>query len=339
MDLKHPTNPTRRLFTTALSAAAVAVAVAAAFPGTAQAQAWPTAKPITIVVAYPAGGDSDAMARLYAEKLSARLGQQVVVDNRPGASGTIGSASVAKAPADGYTLLFAPSTFAIAQLTLKVGPNAAHDVNKDFTPIVHTGNVPLLAVTSPASGFKDARGAVAAAKGGKALTYGSPGAGSPMHIAAELWNQDAGMKITHVPYRGSAPVVTDVLGGHIAVGWVTPAVVTQHVAAGRMIPLAVSGSTRSKRFPDVPTLQELGFRNVDVTAWMALLGPKGLPADVTARLNREMNEVLKMPDVMARMNDLGIEPVGGEPAALARLIASDEQRFGKVIKEFGITAE
>jgi tripartite-type tricarboxylate transporter receptor subunit TctC len=318
--------------------AALAAACAAIVTGNAAAQAWPS-KPITIVVAYPAGGDTDAIARVYAEKLSARLGQQVVIDNRPGASGTIGSSSVAKATPDGYTLLFTPSTFPVAQHVLKVGPNVAHDVVKDFTPIIKSGNIPLLVVTSPATGLKDMKQVIADAKAGKALTYGSPGTGSPMHIAGEMLNKAAGIRITHVPYKGVAPVVTDALGGHVSIGWITPGAVGQHVSTGKLIPLATGEKTRTKLMPNVPTLIELGYKDLDVSAWMGLLGPKGLAPEIVRTLNQHFNEVLKMPDVMARMASLGIEPIGGEPAVLARQIAGDDELFGRLIKEFGIKAE
>jgi tripartite-type tricarboxylate transporter receptor subunit TctC len=316
-----------------LSLAALSLTAGVAF-----AQAWPT-KPVTIVVAYPAGGDTDAIARVYAEKLSARLGQQVLVDNRPGASGTIGNASVAKAAADGYTLLFTPSTFPIAQHVLKLAPATAHDVNKDFTPIVKTGNIPLLLVTASSTGIKDMKQLVAEAKAGKPVNYGSPGAGSPMHIAAEMLNKDAGVKMTHVPYRGVAPVVTDTLGGHVSIGWITPGAVGPHITSGRLLPLAVAERQRTKLMPNVPTLIELGYKELDVSAWMGVLGPKGLSADLVRTLNGHFNEILKMPDVMQRMATLGIEPLGGEPAVLAKQIADDDARFGKLVKEFGITAE
>ncbi len=320
---------------------AIALALSACLlgaAGNALAQAWPN-KPINLVVAYPAGGDTDAFARVYAEKLTARLGQQVLVDNRPGASGVIGNSSVAKAAADGYTLLFTPSTFPIAQHVLKVGANVAHDVVADFTPIIKTGNIPLLLVTSQSTGIKDMKQAITEAKGGKPLTYGSPGAGSPMHIAAEMLNRAAGMQIAHVPYRGVAPVVTDTLGGHVSIGWITPGAVGQHVQSGKMIPLAVAELQRTKLMPNVPTLIELGFSELHVSAWMGLLGPKGLPADIVRVLNGHFNEILKVPDVQARMAALGIEPIGGEPAVLAKQIALDNSRFGKLVKDFGIKAD
>lgn len=320
-----------------LLALAVATSLGS-FSGLASAQAWPS-KTITIVNGYPAGGDSDVMARTYAEKLSSMLGQPVVVDNKPGASGIIAASFVAKAPADGHTLIFVPSTFAIAQLTLKTVGSNAHDVSADFTPIVKAGNLPLMAVTSATLGIKDMKQLLADAKAGKAYAYGSPGAGSPMHIVGEMLNKEAGTKLTHVPYRGVAPVVNDALSGQIAIGWATPAAVLGHVQAGKLIPLAVAERQRFKLYPNVPTLIELGYKDVEVTAWMGLLGPKGMPAAVSARLNAAMNEIIKMPDVVAKMNALGIDPVGGDASVLARQIAADNARFAKIVKDFNITAE
>jgi tripartite-type tricarboxylate transporter receptor subunit TctC len=320
------------------AAAIAASSLALLAAGGAMAQAWP-ARPITIVVSYPAGGDTDAVARIYAEKLSLRIGQPVLVDNRPGASGMIGNAWVAKTAPDGYTLLFTPSTFPIAQHVLKAGPGVAHDVVKDFTPIVKTGNIPLLLVTAPSTGIRDVAQLVADARAGKALSYGTPGAGSPMHIAGELFNKDAGTQIAHAPYRGVAPVVNDALGGHVGVGWITPGAVAGHIASGKLVALAVAERQRTKLMPGVPTLIELGYKDVDVSAWMGLLGPKGMSAELVQALNRHFNEVLKMPDVQARMAALGIEPIGGAPSVLAQQIADDDQRFGKLVKEFGIRAE
>lgn len=318
--------------------ATLAGAAFGALAAPARAADWPT-KPVTIVVAYPAGGDSDAVARLYAEKLAPRIGQTVLVDNRPGASGMIGSKSVARAAADGHTLLFAPSTFAIAQHVLKPAPAVAHDVNADFTPVIQTGSIPLLVVTAPQTGLRTMAQVIAEARGGRALTYGTPGGGSPMHIAAEMLNRAAGVSITHVPYRGIAPVVTDTLGGHVAVGWITPGAVSSHLETGKLVALAVAEARRTKLLPNVPTLVELGYRDVVVGAWMGLLGPRGLPAPVVTALNRHLNEILREPDVQARMQALGIEPVGGAPSVLAKQVADDEKRFGRLVKELDIKAE
>jgi len=319
-------------------ALALAVSIAAACTaGTTWAQGYPS-KPVTLVVAYPAGGDTDALARLFAEKLAARIGQPVVVDNRPGASGVIGSSYVAKAPADGYTLLLAPSTFSIAQLVLKTGGASSYDVLNGFTPIVETGTLPLFLVAGSATGFKSFKDAAAASKA-QPLSYASPGSGSPMHILGEMVNKAAGTNFGHVPYKGVAPAVNDVLGGHVPLSYITLGPVAPYLPQGKMAPLAVASSTRSTLAPNVPTFAELGYRNVEVTAWHGLFGPKGMPADVVKTLNGHMNEILKMQDVVAKMAIFGALPLGGTPDTLAKTNAADFERFGKVIKELGIQAD
>ncbi|MCG2594274.1 tripartite tricarboxylate transporter substrate binding protein [Ramlibacter sp. XY19] len=297
---------------------------------------WPS-KPITIVVSYPAGGDTDAMARLYAEKLTQRLGQPVIVDNKPGASGIIGSSFVAKAPADGYTLLMAPSTLSIATLVVKTGSGNAYDVLTDFTPIIQTATQPLFLVSS-ATGPKDMKELLSTARS-KPMSYASPGSGSPMHILGELFNKSAGVKVSHVPYRGVAPAVNDVLGGHIPLTFITWGPVEPYVAGGKVHVLAVADKQRSPLAPNVPTLAELGVKDVEVGAWQGLLAPKGLPPEIQKTLNTHMNEILKMPDVVAKMKVFGALPAGGEPARLAKTTADDNARFGKIIKDFGISAD
>jgi tripartite-type tricarboxylate transporter receptor subunit TctC len=297
---------------------------------------WPS-KPITIVVSYPAGGDTDAMARLYADKLSTRLGQPVIVDNKPGASGIIGTSYVAKAPADGYTLLMAPSTVSIATLVVKTGNGNAYDVLNDFTPIIQTATQPLFLVAG-AAGPKDMKELLAAARA-KPMSYASPGAGSPMHILGEMFNKSAGVKVSHVPYRGVAPAVNDVLGGHIPLTFITWGPVEPYVASGKVHVLAVADKQRSPLAPNVPTLAELGVKDVEVGAWQGLLAPKGLPPEIQKTLNAHMNEILKMPDVVAKMKVYGALPAGGEPARLAKTNADDNARFGKIIKDFGISAD
>jgi tripartite-type tricarboxylate transporter receptor subunit TctC len=269
--------------------------------------------------------------------MQAALGQPVVVDNKPGASGIIGNAHVAKAQPDGYTLLLTPSTFSIATLVVKTGGANSYDVLNDFTPIVLTGTQPLFLV-SGAGGAKDLRELLATAKT-KPLSYASPGSGSPMHILGELFNKAAGVKVSHVPYRGVAPAVNDVLGGHIPLTFVTWGPVAPHIAGGKMAALAVADNARSPLAPNVPTLAELGVKGVEVTAWQGLMGPKGLPADIVRTLNTHMNEILKMPDVAAKMQTFGAIPAGGEPARLARTNAADHARFGRIIKDFGIQAD
>jgi tripartite-type tricarboxylate transporter receptor subunit TctC len=307
-------------------------------PGAAFAQAYPT-KPITMVVSYPPGGDTDALARLFAEKLATRLGQAVVVDNKPGASGTIGNSFVAKSTPDGHTLLFTPNTISIATLVLKAGTGAQYDVLNDFTPIIQAGSQSLFLVANTSAGFTSVKDLVAAAKSDKLKTYASPGSGSPMHLLGEMFNKSAGVKINQVPYRGTGPAVIDMLGGHVNFMYTTLGPVAQHVQSGKMKVLAVADPQRSPLEPNVPTLAELGYKDADVGAWQGLMGPKGMPADVVATLNRHMNEIIKMPDVLERMTKLYLVPVGGDGAVLGRINAVDHNRYAKLIKEFGIQAD
>lgn len=320
-------------------ALALALCTAAAVAaGPSWAQAWPS-KPITLVVAYPAGGDTDALARLFAEKLSTRIGQPVVVDNRPGASGVIGSSFVAKAPADGYTLLVAPSTFSIAQIVLKTSPGAGYDVVNGFTPIIQTAMMPLFLVSGPASGAKSLKEMVATAKSGQALSYASPGSGSPMHILGEMFNKSAGVDIKHVPYKGVAPAINDVLGGHVPLTVITYGPIAPYLQGGKLAPLAVADRARSPLAPNVPTLAELGYKDVEVMAWNGIFGPKGISPEIVKTLNAHFNEILKMPDVVSKMAVFGALPLGGTPETLAKTNAADFERFGRVIKELGIQAD
>ena len=327
----------RHLIATAAVVAATLIAPWLGSSAFAQA-AYPN-KPITMVVSYPAGGDSDSLARLYAEKLPVRLGQPVIVENRPGASGTIGNAFVAKAPADGYTLLFTPNTFSIATLVLKPGSGAAYDALNDFTPIIQACNQSLFMVASAASGLTNIKSVVDAAKGDKLKGYGSPGSGSPMHILGEVFNSAAGVKIPQIPYRGSAPSVIDLVGGHIPFIYTTIGSVQQHVASGKLVVVAVADPQRTPLLPNVPTIAEAGYRDVNVGAWQGLMGPKNLSPDIVKTLNTAMNEILRMPDVIARMTTLGGIAVGGDPSVLARSNVADNTRYTKIIKDFGIQAD
>ena len=316
----------------------MALAITLACGQTVAQTAYPT-KPITIVVSYPAGGDTDALARLFAEKLSPRLGQTVIVENRPGASGTIGNASVAKAAPDGHTLLLTPNTISIATLVLKAGAGANYDVLNDFTPIIEIGSQSLFLVVNTATGITSTKDLVAAAKAGKIATYASPGSGSPMHILGEMFNKNAGTKIAQVPYRGSAPAVVDLIGGHVPFMYTTLGPVSQHIASGKLAAIAVADPQRSPLMPNVPTLSEGGYKDSDVGAWQGLMGPKGMPADVVKTLNTHMNEIIKMPDVLARLTAIATVPVGGDGAVLGKLNAYDHNRYAKVIKEFNIQAD
>ena len=302
------------------------------------AQTYPS-KTVSIVVSYPAGGDTDVIARIFAERLGAKFGQQFVVENKPGASGTIGNALVAKAPSDGYTLLFTPSTISTALLVLKTGSGATYDTLNDFTPIMQIGTQPLYLFTNSSTGMKTVKDVIEAAKADKVKTYGSPGSGSPMHVLGEMFNRSTGTKMQQVPYRGTGPVVTDLVGGHLAFAYSTLGPMMQHVASGKVVNLAIADAKRSTLSPDVPTLAESGVKDADITAWIGVMGPKGMPASVVSALNAAMNDILKAPDVQQRLRTMGTIATGGDSSVLARVHAGDNAKYGKVIQDLKIKAE
>lgn len=328
----------KRSFVKEALAASALMCCASLLPSLASAQTYPT-KPVTIIVSYPAGGDTDVIARVFAERLGARFGQQFVVENKPGASGTIGNAIVAKAPADGHTLLFTPSTISTALLVLKPGSGAPYDTLADFTPIMQIGAQPLYLFTNSSTGIKSVKDLLDAAKADKVKTYGSPGSGSPMHVLGEMFNRSASTKLQQVPYRGTSPVVTDLVGGHLQLAISTLGPMAQHVASGKVVNLAIADSKRSVLSPDVPTLADGGIKDADITAWLGVMGPKGMPASVVNTLNAAMNEILKSPDVQQRLRGMGTISTGGEPSVLARAHAGDNAKYGKVIQDLKIQAE
>ncbi len=303
----------------------------------AQAPAYPT-KPITIVVAFPAGGDTDVLGRLIGEKLSARLGQPVVVDNRTGGAGTIGTGYVAKANPDGYTLLVAPNTATITPHVLN-NAGAQIDPSKDLTPIIQLASQSLYVIVDKNAGITSLKDMAAAAKSGKLKSYASPGYGSPMHVMAELFDREAGTKITQVPYRGSVPAVADILGGHIPMMYGTLGPAQQYIDSGRLVPLAVADAKRSPFMPQVPTTAEAGFPGVRIGAWQMLLGPKNMPAPLVRLLNEHVQEILRMPDVAERMKTLAMQPEGGSAEKAQALASSDYTRYQALVKEFNIRAE
>ncbi len=317
---------------------AIASLATLVYAGGAAAQAYP-AKQINVIVSFPPGGDTDALARLFAEKLSARVGQSVIVENKTGASGTIGNSYVAKANPDGYTLLFTPNTLATAPLVLKPGTGAVYDPLTDFTPIILAGTQSLFVVATTASGVTNMKDLVAAVKAGKISSYASPGSGSPMHILGEMFNKSAGVKIKQVPYRGSGPAIVDLVGGHVPMMYTTLGPVSQHIASGKLINIGVADAQRSSLQPNVPTLSEAGFKDAEVGAWQGFMGPKGMAPDVVKTLNGHLNEIIKMPDVVSRMTTLALMPAGGDPSALAKVNADNHARYGKIIKEAGIQAD
>jgi len=216
---------------------------------------------------------------------------------------------------------------------------SGYDVLNGFTPIVQTGSQPLFLVAGGNSGLSTVKDAVAAARGGKTLSYASPGSGSPMHILGEMFARASGASLAHVPYKGVAPAINDVLGGHVPVTFVTLGPVAPYLAGNKLRPLAVASAQRSPLAPSVPTMAEQGYKDVEVTAWNGLWGPRNLPPEIVKTLNGHFNEILKMPEIVSRMAVLGTTPVGGDADVLGKTNAADYARFGKVIKELGIQAD
>ncbi|AZG06626.1 tripartite tricarboxylate transporter substrate binding protein [Pigmentiphaga sp. H8] len=326
------------LYRRQMLAAAMAITTCCVGLGAAQAAGYP-AKPITVIVSYPPGGDTDAIARLFAEKLGERLKQSVIVENKGGAGGTVGNGYVGRAAPDGYTLLFTPNPFTTAPMVLGLSPAQSYDVLNGFEPVNQTAVQPLVLVANPKTGFKTVKDMIDAAKAGKTVSYATPGAGSPMHVIAEWLNREAKVSIQHVPYRGVGPSVTDVVAGHVDTAWVTLGPVTQYFAAGRLVPLAIGDAKRSPLAPNIPTLVESGYKDIVVGSWNGFFAPKGTPADVVKLLNGHLNEILKQQDVIQKLATYGAFPHGGEPAELGRTNAREYEVVGGIIKSLGIKAQ
>lgn len=299
---------------------------------------WPT-KPVTVVVSFPPGGDSDAVTRIVVEQLTPRLGVPVVVEHRSGASGTLGNASVARAAPDGHTLLCAPNTVVTAPLVIRPGSGASYDPQEDLEPVTLVGEQPLFAVVHADTGVHDIAQLLAAARRGAITSYATPGSGTPMHILGALFNRSAGLALTQVPYRGSAPAVADLVGGHVPLMFTSLGPVLQHLQSGRLRNLAVAEPRRSPMAPEVPTLAEAGVAGAEVGAWHAFFAPRGTPAPIVQRLHTLIHEVLQLPEVRARLLKLALLPVGGDPAALRRRVAADHARDAQAIRTLGLQAD
>lgn len=325
---------TRRTLTLA---AASALGLLALTPLAAQAQAFPT-KAITIIVPFSAGGTTDILARVLGQFISKDLGQPVIIDNRAGAGGNIGTQLVARAAPDGYNILMGTvGTHAINQ---SLYPKLAFDPIKDFAPLTRVALVPNLLVANPAQPFKTVKELMAYAKAnpGK-VTFGSSGSGTSIHLSGELFKQMAGVDIQHVAYKGSAPAVNDLLGNHIAIMFDNMPSAISHVKAGKLRPLAVTTAQRSPALPDVPTIAEAGVPGYEATSWFGLLAPAKTPAPVVARLNTSILKALADPDVKKKLLEQGAEPAGETPAQFAAFIASETVKWGKIVKQSGATAQ
>jgi tripartite-type tricarboxylate transporter receptor subunit TctC len=303
----------------------------------AQADAYP-ARTVTIVVPFTAGQSGDILARILADALAKQWGKGVVVDNKPGAGGALGSQLVMRAPADGYTLLLSSSgPIAIApNLNKAIG----YDPRKDFTPIMNVAGVAQALVVPAASPYKTVQELVAAAKAnpGK-LNYGSGGSGSTQHLTMELFKQRAGVSLTHIPYKGSAPAYTDMMGGQLEALFDSLPAALPFLKSGQVRVLAVSTPKRDAALPQVPTLAESGLAGFDVLGWLGLVGPAGLPVAIREKVNQDLQKALATEDVKDRLAKIGMQVVGGSPDAFGKFIASEYQRWGDVIKSGGLKAD
>jgi tripartite-type tricarboxylate transporter receptor subunit TctC len=315
----------------------LACAIGAAVATSAAAQTYP-AKPITLVNAFPPGGPTDVVARQIAAKLSQRLGQQVIVDNKAGAAGTIGAGAVARAEPDGYTLLFAvAANMAVAPAVLKSVP---YDPVKSFAAVVEVARGPYVLMVHPSVPVKDVAELVAYARNnpGK-LNYGSPGQGSVHHLVTEMLKQSTGIDLVHVPYKGSAPAYTAIMAGEIQVlvdGMPAP---LPHLRSGKMRPLGVTGDKRLGVLPEVPSFAEQGVTGVDAQFWWGIVAPAGTPPTVVARLNAEITQVLKDPEIRATFEKQNIDPSPGTPEAFGALVATERARWAEVVARAGIKPE
>ena len=309
------------------------LAAVLAAAASAQAQQWPS-KPIRVIVNFPPGGAADQIARLVAPTLAEALGQPVVVENRPGANGNIGAEAVAKSPPDGYTLLM--SSGGAFSVNPHLYTKLPFDPLKDLEPIAAAARILVFLVVKPDLPAKSVNEFVALARAnpGK-LSYGSPGSGSSPHIATAMFARAAGIQVTHVPYKGAAPALTDLLGGQLDFMF-DPGIGLGQVRAGKLRLLAVGSPKRSPLFPDTPTVAESGIAGFDADSWFGFYAPAGLPPDVAARLNREINRALQTPAVRDRIAAIGGEPVAMSAAEFAEVQRKDRERFGAVIREAGI---
>ena len=305
-------------------------------PDRASAQIYP-AKPLRLVVPFPPGGISDILARIVADRLTESLAQPIVVENRGGAGGNIGTELVARAAPDGYTLLFCAPAFAISpSLYRKLG----YDPIKDFSPVAQVAAATNLLVANPSLPARSIKQLIALAQARPgAINYGSGGSGTSGQLAAELFKLLANVNIVHVPYKGAGPAVTALLGGEVQLMFAPIPIVLPHVNAGKLQPLAVTGVTRSRAAPDVPTIAEAAIPGFDVTSWFGVLAPALAPKTVINRLNSDINKALRLPEVQERMAGQGAEPAIGTPDDFGKYIRSEIRKWGKVIKRAGITME
>jgi tripartite-type tricarboxylate transporter receptor subunit TctC len=314
----------------AITAAAVFALVPAAF-----AQTYP-AKAVRIIAPFAPGGGTDFIARVAAQKLTEAMGQQFVVDNRPGAGGSLGAEIGAKSPPDGYTLTLIAGSYSVNPALFKL----AFDPVNDITPVVQLSQGPFLIVAHPALPVKTAKDLIALAKTKPGyLLYASSGQGSITHLATELFADMAGIKMTHVPYKGTGPAIVDTISGQTQLLWGSIAPSTPHVKSGKLKAIAVSTMKRVEAFPDVPTVNESGLKGYDVVLWHGLIAPRNLPRPILDRLNAELNKILKNKEMQDKLAGDGVSAAGGTPEQFGTLIKRDIDTWRRVVQKAGVKAE
>jgi tripartite-type tricarboxylate transporter receptor subunit TctC len=314
------------------------LAVAAlAMPATAQlaqAQDFP-ARPVRIVVAFPPGGPTDFVGRLVADKMTAELGQRVYIDNKPGANGTLGGGDIAKSDPDGYSLFL--TTAGAVTVSPHIMPDMPYDALRDFAPVALVTKVTEVLVVTPKLGIKTVKELVALAKEKPGtISFASTGIGSPPHLTQILLDKSAGVQFLHVPYRGAAPALTDLLGGQVEVLVADMPVLIAQIQAGTLLPLGVASDKRDAVLPDVPTFAEEGYPNTNASNWYALLAPAKTPPAVIAKLNKAVNDALNDPQVHDKLVKTGATPVGGPPESLATFMKAEYDKWGRVVQENNI---
>jgi tripartite-type tricarboxylate transporter receptor subunit TctC len=311
--------------------------VIASLCGAAWAQQWPQ-KPVRLVVPFPPGGSTDVLGRIVATKLGEALGQQVIVDNRGGAGGVIGTDMVVKSPADGHTLLFSASAPIAINVTLM--KNVPYDPQRDLAPVIRVASVPLVLVVHPSVPARSVKELIALLRQRPDdFTYASASTGTPQHLSAELFKMLANVKMTHIPYKGSGPAMTDVIGGQVPITFEVFITALSYVKAGRLRALAQTGATRSTHLPDVPTIAETGIPGYESSGWYGVLAPAGTPAAVVGRLHTDIRRLMAGADMKQRMVELGADPAADTPEQFARFIREETVKWAKVIRESGATAD
>jgi tripartite-type tricarboxylate transporter receptor subunit TctC len=308
-----------------------ALVVAALMPAHAQAQSWPV-RPVRVIVPFPAGGPADVLGRVMAMRFTEVLKQQFVIDNRPGANGNIGATLVAKAPNDGYTIMFA-TTGPLALNRLMYAKTTTYDPARDFAPVSLFADMPLIVVANQTTPLKTLQEAIAHARANPdKLTYSSPGHGSMAHLTAELIQRSTGVKLTHVPYKGSSPALTEFLGGSVNLAMDLASAYIPHLKTGNVRALAISTATRFALLPDVPTVIEAGVPGYHASGWFGIVGPPDMPQSAVTQLNKLSNDWLASSEGASRLRDMGARPIGGTPADLGAFVRSEITKWRPVVE-------